>query len=472
MSLIVVIGSGISGTLTALELAEQHQVILVEAESEILPNSCSSRNQCFKLHTGMHYFGDLQTAKTCLTHSIAFARAFPDCIVGGQNILSPLRRGRHFVMSTSLISAQEALNVANALKSFYETLIKEDPLNQVFGSPDSFFRVLDQAEYEYLSKKIPYYDSKGECHHAQVALGLETAESLVDFTVLSQKLRQKIELNTNIRVLKNTKVTGISFETEHKNYILNLSSPDSQHTVSVPFVVNCAWQNIELLSQNLPQQRTTNRSGVNRVKITILIKLPQALHSLHTSLFSTGPYCSVTILNDGYAILASERLTNVGFYSVEESMPQELAEIVQKNISLETSEGQSLAKQILEDCSAYFSLAIQTLMNSSKIQEIRVGIVKHTELTKTYDNDSIYSLDSIIHSRVDSGVKCIMPRYITNASMKMIYAIGNAKKVKTLIENQHRLQANPMPSLSDYTIFCEEGDSKPKSPTRSITNRI
>ena len=63
MSAIVVIGSGISGTLTALELAENHQVILIEAAHEVLPNSCTSRNQCFKLHTGMHYFGDIQTAK-------------------------------------------------------------------------------------------------------------------------------------------------------------------------------------------------------------------------------------------------------------------------------------------------------------------------------------------------------------------------------------------------------------------------
>lgn len=463
MTDIVVIGGGISGSLTALELATSRRVLLIEAAHELLPDSCTSRNQCFKLHTGMHYLGDIETAKACLIRSIAFARAFPDCIVGGQNLDAPYRRGRHFVMKNSLVTPDQAISVATALKELYIQQITIDPQNQVFGAPDNFFRILSSTEYSYLSSNIPYYDENGACHQTNIALGFETAESLVDFESLRRHIRQKIASCPNICVLTESKITEISANKE-RGYCLQITNRQGeQESINAPFVVNCAWQNIELLSKNIPAKTSAEEQGINRAKITILVNLPDALRSLNTCLFSTGPYCSITILENGDAILASERLTNVGYYSSTEKMPQSLAEEIRNKTSLHTEIGQQFARQILDDCSAYFNPTYQAIMNQSIIKEMRVGFVKHTEMTSAYTKDSIYRMGSIIHSRLDTGVRCVAPGYITNASMKMIYAKNNATLIKEMIEQQtKRLDRNHNTdqSTSTNSFFMEQAPTQ------------
>ena len=54
---VAVIGAGIAGTFTAIQLAKQLglKVALIEKESKILPASSTTMNQCYKLHTGVHY---------------------------------------------------------------------------------------------------------------------------------------------------------------------------------------------------------------------------------------------------------------------------------------------------------------------------------------------------------------------------------------------------------------------------------
>lgn len=463
---VIVIGGGISGSLTALELATTHRVLLIESAKELLPDSCTSRNQCFKLHTGMHYFGDLETAKACLIRSIAFARAFPTCIVGGLNLNAPFRRGRHFVMKNSFVTPEEALSVAASLKKLYLQLITTDPENQVFGLPDNFYRILTPHEYDYLSSDIPYYDEQGCCHPTGIALGIETAESLVDFEALRRDIRQKISSCSNIAVLVDTIVTDILPEQERPGYLIQVTPKNREHsTIKAKLIVNCAWQHIELLSKNISQKRSTEEHGVNRIKVTLLVKLPEALHALNTCLFSTGPYCSITVLEDGEAILASERVTNIGFYPVTEKISPALEEEIRIKTSLQTEAGTLFAQQILDDCSAYFVPTLQELMKQSIIKAFHVGVVKHTDLTSNYTKSSIYEEKSVIHSRLDTGVKCIAPGYVVNASMKMVYAKHNAVTVKELIEQQiklllQKLDRTPLPQTA---LFF----SKPFSVTPS-----
>ena len=441
---IVVIGAGISGTLTALELAANHRILLIESGKEILPDSCTSRNQCFKLHTGLHYFGNIETAKLCLKKAIAFAKEFPDCILGRQNLNASYRRGRHFVMSNSLVKPEEAIKVAIELKELYIQLIASDPKNKVFGDPDRFFKVLSSEEYSYLSKDIPCYDESGSCHKTSVVLGIETAESLVDFNALRMNLRQKVSQCPNITVLPNTKVLDLIPRNETQKYKLSVVDENGfNFLIETSFVVNCAWQNIELIGKKIHSNYLRKEAGVNRIKITTLVQLPEQLHSMHTCLFSTGPYCSITVLANGEAILASERLTNVGYYPIGEEMPKALEEKVQQ-ITSQKIEGNQFARQILEDCSAYFCPSIQSLMMASKIKEVRVGIVKQVDSIKKYDNTSIYRHDSIVHSRLDTGVCSVIPGYIANASMKMVYALDNAKYIKEIVEHQLQLDNNPL----------------------------
>ena len=101
MEHVIVIGGGISGCLTALRLAETFKVTIIESGEEIIPLHSSSYNQCYKLHTGMHYLHSIETAKRCLESSVEFAKRYRDCLASPNSLQKPWRRGRHFVMQRS-----------------------------------------------------------------------------------------------------------------------------------------------------------------------------------------------------------------------------------------------------------------------------------------------------------------------------------------------------------------------------------
>ena len=169
-------------------------------------------------------------------------------------------------------------------------------------------------------------------------------------------------------------------------------------------------------------------------------------------------------------VVSRERIYEYRFVKVHDSKtvyraspsPESSSEIRNKT-SLHTEAGQLFAQQILDDCSAYFHPSLQAIMKKSTIKELRVGFVKHTELTSAYTKDSIYRMDSIIHSRLNTGVRCVAPGYITNASMKMIYAKNNATLIKEMIDQQARLlhhDHNGAQSSNSYTFFAEQVQDK------------
>ncbi|MFN7097477.1 MAG: FAD-dependent oxidoreductase, partial [Gammaproteobacteria bacterium] len=89
---IVVIGGGFAGVFAAIEAASQKKgngkplyknILLIEANDDIL--GASSRSECYKLHTGLHYAGDAATAKECLIESLDFAKKYIKYILGNNN---------------------------------------------------------------------------------------------------------------------------------------------------------------------------------------------------------------------------------------------------------------------------------------------------------------------------------------------------------------------------------------------------
>ena len=74
-----IVGAGIFGCLIALEVANRgHEVTIFESESEILEKA--SRVNQARLHTGMHYPRDLETAREALQSYEKFKAMFPQSI--------------------------------------------------------------------------------------------------------------------------------------------------------------------------------------------------------------------------------------------------------------------------------------------------------------------------------------------------------------------------------------------------------
>ncbi|WP_131782406.1 FAD-dependent oxidoreductase [Legionella gresilensis] len=369
---IIIMGAGIAGTNTALELSKikidgrEPRIALIEAGPEVLPPTCSTQNECNKLHTGMHYLADLETALKCLENAIEFAKKYPDFIAGKGREDNPCL-GRHYITDKSKVSLNKSKRVVRALIKFYKAKIKEDPNNKVFGEPEDFIKRLKREKYNFISNTIPYRDEKGDIvDTTAVARAYQTAEVQVDIPKLQKHLQQEILNSKNITFIPNTYVTNVGLTFNDFGYYVcaentSLSADQGakgKKTTPVRFeadqIVNCTWQNAAFLDKGIKPADSRAGSGhdvqgVNRVKVSIEVNLPEGLQHLNTSLFSTGPFVSFTNLGDGRAILTSERHTNIDFYPTGIEMPSHLKERIENLRSIPiTDEDKKLAKAILD----------------------------------------------------------------------------------------------------------------------------
>ena len=319
---VVVIGAGFSGVFAAREAAAKgYKVLLVETGDEIVPNISSSFNECYKLHTGLHYAGDLKTATQCLESSVQFTKAYKDFILGSDGSTLPWRRGRYYILSNSLISAEDTRKVASVLREKYRMLCKKDESNEVFGNPEEFIIELSSEQHPEIATSIPFEkpikvdrtdletgktttELTVEIRNATVTLALETPESQIDLPKFKQYLEAQLSSNPNITFLPCTTAQHIAPLIHEIGYNITLKQPTGTIThIPVAAVINCTWHKIEAFEMQ-----------VVRTKISVLVRLPESLQNLNTCIFATGPFCSITNLGDGTAILTSEQTTNAGFY--------------------------------------------------------------------------------------------------------------------------------------------------------------
>lgn len=444
---VIVIGAGMAGILSALKLSKNFKVLLIEAGEEALPIISTSYNECFKLHIGAHYLGDIETAQHCLRRSIEFAREFKDYLAGGQNLLSPWRRGRHYVMSNSLVSVEDAKALVLNLQALYRQLVEEDEKNKVFGEPEDFIKFLAKEDYAYIAEAIPFYDAQNKQTTIHVAQAIETAESQIDIFKIKTSLQQQIAENPNITFLPSNQVVNITRNPEALGYcVTTISKKKEQVRHNTRQVLNCAWQNIERLDRQIGLY-TPDENRVIRIKVSILIELPQSLKQINTCIFSSGPYCSITVLPDGTAVLTSERTTNVGFFKAGvDKLPDSIQDLLQ-NLKLETTIGQSLAQKIRSECASYLEEKSQKAFLAAPIMELRVGFVKHMGNRTEYTQDSIYQSGSAVHQRGQLGVEIKEIGYVAFSGMKMSYAESGA----TMIAKEFALQAKTL-QLIDQLI--------------------
>lgn len=185
----LIIGAGFSGAFTAEQACEansQAKIALVDRDGLLSPTS-SSQNECFKMHTGLHYISDRETAETCLRHSVEMADAFHEFILDRNDSEAPSRRGRHYIMSNSYTNEYVEAECEN-LKSLYTKLIEEFPnAKKAFGDPEDFIKYLEPKDYSYVSPNILFSnkeklgeEQKGSEEKIHVRLGIETPECQID----------------------------------------------------------------------------------------------------------------------------------------------------------------------------------------------------------------------------------------------------------------------------------------------------
>ncbi|AAO91256.1 FAD-binding oxidoreductase [Coxiella burnetii] len=434
---IVVIGAGFAGFYTAQELSRaRYKVALLEIGDGLLGKTSSSYNECYKLHTGVHYAGHPQTAIQCLKDSVKFAREFPEYILGYEDDTLPWRHGRHYLMSNSLFDEETIKKTCSLLQKTYAELVQQDPANKVFGEPAHFIRYLKASEYPYVAKTIAQPDMPNENADAHVILGIETPESQINIVKLRRYAEREISHFDQLTFATQHEVKNIQFAPDSLDYQVEAYDwlEGKTNIIRTKGVVNCAWQNIETLDRGLGYYVPDGR--LVRLKVSLLVCLPEILRLINTCIFFAGPHCSVTNLGDGTAVITYEPATNVGHYMAGEIPSQadaRLADIIGQELRPHEGKGKALADAIMEGAARYIPA-----LKGATVKEVRLGYVKiFTSSKETY---TIFDKASPIHRRPEDGVEQKGLCYISHSGMKMTYTRNNAIKVREIMDRHFILR--------------------------------
>lgn len=178
---IVVIGGGIFGILSALEISKKgYSVLLIEKASEIITGA-SLVNQC-RVHMGYHYPRDEKTARDSRQAETAFRKLFNKAIVKNLN--------NHYLVA------------------------KEGSVT----SPKDFIAFCKRMNLPYKES----WPAETNLSKEKIALSLKVPEVIFDANTIRDILNNKIRRSPNITLLIKTEVVGVKknsggFEVKYKS---------------------------------------------------------------------------------------------------------------------------------------------------------------------------------------------------------------------------------------------------------------
>lgn len=410
-----VIGGGVAGVEAATRISETYpdaQVVLFE-KYRLLTGS-SSRTPG-RLGLGFHYANE--TAFQILEASISVQRKYPGYLVG-QDLpqAHPLRHGRYFVTKDSTKSFSEIIDFYHQLQAHYAELVAADPLNAVFGAPESFFRVLDPSEY-------------ADSVNMDLVVGaIETNEHLFNFDAFAQDMRQKFKKHPKIELYESTEIIDLKRRHIHGAACFELIAENtfsmSKIVYQADFVINSTWENIEYLNSKLdiPFQQG---SRTNRLKAVVKIRLPLELQDAHSAFFCMGPFGMFSNLGNREGLITLAEITNLATSS-ELRITKEMERLINDNVDRYIKA--DLGYQILEGVKKYLPL-----LEKARVIDVRYGIVQ----TQGYLNiKSLASEAAPHHHRNYLGVREEMQGLISNPAVKLFNFVKNGDEVLFLIDRQ------------------------------------
>ena len=138
-----IIGGGVSGVVTALEMVKYGiDSILFEQEESVVngPPFCH-------LHAGGNLYPDIsdEQCRVLMKQSIDMARLFPQSIDERPTFIS--------VPKSESYEVNQITDRLEMLVAYYKELIAEDPLNEILGDPNTYYKTYNKADLITLENK-------------------------------------------------------------------------------------------------------------------------------------------------------------------------------------------------------------------------------------------------------------------------------------------------------------------------------
>ena len=287
---VVVLGAGLTGVGTALELARRGVfVTLVDQDSRAM-NRASLRNEG-KIHLGFIYAntGTMRTATLQLNGALRFRH-----LLGRWIGCHAERRERstpfwYVVANDSLLTADQLAGHYDALQALYEKSLGDDPSLDYLGQrPDRLWNVCQQQALEQHLNGERFIGS------------FTTEEVAIDTDRLAGTLRAAVADSPFINFLPEHCVRGVV----RQNGLLRVegSAPEGSWTIEADQVVNALWENRLAIDATLGI--AADPGWLYRLKYRVIARLPERLRDGPSVTMVLGAYGDVVIRKDGTAYLS------------------------------------------------------------------------------------------------------------------------------------------------------------------------
>ncbi len=451
MPKIVIIGGGIAGCTTALKLAEQrYEVVIIEQKDDILQSTRA--NTPGRMGLGYHYF-DKDTGIRYMRQTIEFMKRYPDCLIGDEST-PHLTHGRYFILKDSLIKPQDLRAIYGDANKEFRKMCAKDSSNKIFGDEISNL-------HEYLHTK----DYESGVNYELVDTAIETQERLLDWQKFSQKIKSEIQACPNIKIRKSTKVENVYNAREDGTFSVLTNNGQFDKTEEFDYVLNCSWQNIEAVNEQLHigdahiRKDNPTIATTSRLKLLVEVELPDSLKDKPSMFFCVGPHAMFTNLGNGKGRITYAPITNFGT-TTESKMPEQFDRWLEEGLTEE--EAANYGQKIIDGVAKYIPA-----MKYAKLLKVMPGIVKSKGSVDLEDKDSPF------HKRNYSGVEEQRIGWIDNGAMKLFYCLGGAIESAEIITKQE-IAKSKIKEIVNFVAndFCGDWERIKDHGSRSVGKTV
>jgi glycine/D-amino acid oxidase-like deaminating enzyme len=286
---IAVLGAGLAGACTALELADQgHDVLLIERDPAAM-NRASLRNEG-KIHLGLIYANDrtLATAFLQLQGALRFRTLMRRWLGEAFDQVALSTPFRYLVTPESLLTPAELTKHFKALEERYRVELSRSPELDYLGTrPEHLSSQIRDADQRY-------FDSD------KFAAEFDTPELALDTADLANHVRARINAHTRIDFRSSHCVSKV--EDQGSAIQVAGSSASGRWSVRARHVVNATWESRLQFDRQFGLD--VQAGWLHRLKYRIIARLPEQLHGAPSATMVIGRYGDVVVRPDGTAYLS------------------------------------------------------------------------------------------------------------------------------------------------------------------------
>lgn len=258
---VAILGGGLMGAATALELAcSGVEVLLIEQDPELL-NRASLRNEG-KIHLGLIYAneGSLDTAGLQLEGALAFRRLLARWL-GESSASLPLSSRFVYLVADASICCPDALEAHYVrVDDLYRERLADDPDIDYLGQrPESLY-------HRY--RQVPDHFRGGP-----VRAGFQTEERAIDTDALARTMRAAIAAHPLVHVLTGVRIKSV--RRDQDRLLVEGLSREGHWSRRFEQVVNALWEGRIAIDNRYGWRSEPN--WVYRLKYRSIVRLPPGL---------------------------------------------------------------------------------------------------------------------------------------------------------------------------------------------------